>query len=58
MIDIEEIEDAINNNIGYCTNCKEFTRDCTEGDAENYNCPECKRNTVLGAETAIIMGVF
>ena len=41
---------------GYCTNCKKFTRDCTEPDATGYDCPRCKKNTVMGAEQAMIEG--
>ena len=41
---------------GYCTNCNFWTRECTEPDAEDYDCPECGENTVIGAENALIMG--
>lgn len=36
--------------IGFCTSCKEWTRDCTEPDVEGYDCPECEENTVIGAD--------
>lgn len=42
--------------IGYCTACKEFTRECTEPDAEGYDCPECKNDTVMGTEQALLCG--
>ena len=35
---------------GWCTECEEWTRDCTEPDAEGYDCPVCEENTVIGAE--------
>ena len=38
---------------GYCTTCGEFTRDCTEPDAREYDCPACEQNTVYGAEEAL-----
>ncbi len=46
--------DAVNNYLGWCTNCKEFTRDSTEPDADGYDCPGCEQHTVLGAEQAMI----
>jgi len=42
--------------IGWCTSCGEFTRDCTEPDAEEYDCPKCEQNTVMGAEQALLVG--
>lgn len=42
--------------IGWCTSCHEFTRDCTEPDAEEYDCPKCEQNTVMGAEQALLTG--
>lgn len=36
--------------MGWCTNCKDITRDSTEPDAEGYDCPECEENTVQGAD--------
>lgn len=43
---------------GWCTECKDFTRDCTEPDAEGYDCPECESNTVVGAEQALLLGLI
>jgi hypothetical protein len=42
--------------IGYCRKCKKFTRECTEPDAEGYDCPICGEDSVIGAELALIMG--
>jgi hypothetical protein len=42
--------------MGFCTECKDWTRDCTEPDAEHYDCPDCEAYTVHGAETALMMG--
>ena len=52
----EEFLDACDSFRGWCTNCKDFTRDCTEGDAEGYDCPVCEEDTVMGAEQALLMG--
>jgi hypothetical protein len=43
---------------GYCSNCKKFTRPNTEPDARKYDCPKCKKNTVYGAEEALMMGLI
>lgn len=48
--------DATESYTGWCTTCKDFTRDSTEPDAENYRCPVCKLWTVIGAENALLMG--
>jgi len=50
--------DANDSYTGWCTFCKEFTRSCTEPDAEGYDCPVCQRRDVVGAEQALIMGLF
>ena len=46
---------AVESNSGWCTACGEFTRDNTEPDAEEYNCPQCEENTVMGAEQALLL---
>lgn len=43
---------------GWCTVCRDFTRDQTEPDAHDYDCPVCDNKTVVGAEDALIMGLF
>jgi Zn finger protein HypA/HybF involved in hydrogenase expression len=43
---------------GWCHVCKDFTREETEPDAEEYDCPECGGNTVTGAENALIAGLI
>lgn len=53
---MDEIRDAIDSNTGWCTVCKQFTRECTEPDATGYDCPVCGQNTVMGAEEAILEG--
>ena len=52
----EEYQTATRDYLGWCTSCEEFTRDNTEPDAENYNCPKCEENRVIGAENALILG--
>jgi len=39
---------------GFCTTCQDFTRLMTEPDAEEYDCPDCGKNTVMGAEQALM----
>lgn len=50
--------EATGSYLGWCTECEEFTRDCTEPDATGYDCPECRGDTVVGAEQALLEGLF
>jgi len=58
MRNITEYEylEATNSYLGWCTTCEEFTRDCCEPDAHQYDCPECRENHVYGAEEALLQG--
>jgi hypothetical protein len=53
-----EYKQAAENYVGWCTKCKAFTRDETEPDADGYDCPECEEHIVVGAENALILGLF
>jgi predicted RNA-binding Zn-ribbon protein involved in translation (DUF1610 family) len=44
--------------MGFCPDCGDFTRDTTEPDAENYDCPDCEKNNVVGAEQALLLGLI
>ena len=44
--------------LGWCTECRKFTREMTEPDARDYDCPECGLNSVLGAEEAMMEDMF
>ncbi len=57
MTEFEYIE-ATEDYYGWCTLCMAFTRECTEPDAEGYDCPECYGDTVVGAEQALLMGLI
>ncbi len=52
----EDYDDYRESYQGFCTNCKKWTRECTEPDAEDYDCPVCEMNTVIGAENALLSG--
>ena len=54
----DEFKDAEGYMIGWCTHCEEFTRECTESDAEEYDCDECEQLTVYGAEQALLLGLI
>jgi hypothetical protein len=56
VVSEDEYAMASEDNQGFCLNCREFTRDCTEPDAENYDCPKCRGRRVFGAEQALIRG--
>jgi Zn finger protein HypA/HybF involved in hydrogenase expression len=57
-IDESNYADATENYRGWCIDCKEFTRDNTEPDAENYDCPQCLQRNVVGAEQAMLLGLI
>jgi len=54
----EEYIEAAESNLGFCTNCQEFTHDSCEPDAHKYTCPECEENTVYGAEEALLLNLI
>lgn len=55
-VSAEDFREHCDNNDGYCTVCKDFTRDgLTEPDAENLHCQECDGMTCVGAEQALLM---
>lgn len=53
-----DYETAVENYMGWCRTCKDFTREETEPDARNYDCPECDESTVFGAEEALMRDYF
>jgi Zn finger protein HypA/HybF involved in hydrogenase expression len=58
MVAQSEYEAATEAYTGWCTTCCAFTRECTEPDAEGYDCPQCEKPTVMGAENALIAGLI
>jgi len=44
------------NYLGWCTACLDWTAEECEPDARYYECPECGKETVHGAEEALLMG--
>jgi Zn finger protein HypA/HybF involved in hydrogenase expression len=57
-VSLEEYEYATESYMGWCTTCEDFTRDCTEPDAHDYDCPICEQNTVMGAEDALLSEII
>jgi predicted RNA-binding Zn-ribbon protein involved in translation (DUF1610 family) len=55
-VSYEDFLRADSDYIGWCTTCKDFTREETEPDAECYDCPECGEDTVMGTENALMTG--
>lgn len=58
VINVSDFVKATEMCLGWCTGCKEFTRETTEPDAEDYDCPVCRLNTVVGANNALVMGLI
>lgn len=42
----EDYMEATDLYLGWCVNCWAFTRECTEPDARDYDCPQCEENSV------------
>jgi Zn finger protein HypA/HybF involved in hydrogenase expression len=55
MFTIEEIQEAENENSGYCIACGYF-QSGVEPDAERYECEDCGKFTVYGTDNLILMG--
>jgi hypothetical protein len=51
-----EFANQVETNGGFCTTCKEFTANCCEPDARRRRCEVCGKNTVYGAEEALLRG--
>ncbi len=58
FVSMEEFEEAQDCYLGWCINCKAFTRECCEPDAQEYDCPDCGENSVFGAEEALLRGLL
>lgn len=54
----DDFQEAQECYLGWCSICKEFSRECCEPDAREYDCPTCGNNTVYGAEEALMMGLI
>lgn len=54
----EDFIEAQDCNTGWCPECKDFTRDNTEPDADGYGCPICETSGVMGAEQALLVGAI
>jgi hypothetical protein len=52
----DEYQELCDSNGGVCLACGEYKWDSCEPDAENYECDECGRERVMGAEQALICG--
>jgi len=56
MIDMNDVYDAILNEIGYCTNCMEFTTSPVKPEQSNILCEQCNTHAVFGASLALRNG--
>lgn len=57
-VSTEDYKNAEEENLGWCTECQEFTTGCCEPDAHNYECESCGEHTVFGAEEALLTGLI
>lgn len=59
QISVEEYHSLEDSYQGYCKVCDDFTRDCTESDAEGYDCPVCEsKDSVVGVGNALLMDLL
>lgn len=56
IMDEDEYQEMVEDCMGFCMHCNKFTRESTEPDARDYECPECGNATVIGAEEALMNG--
>lgn len=49
---------AMQDCLGFCSTCEDFTREMTEPDAEHYDCSVCDENNVFGAEQALLLDLI
>ena len=54
--DLEQIEEAMESQSGFCIACG-AEKDCCEPDAREYECDECGALKVYGAEELVVMGL-
>ena len=52
---LEQIEPAMEDYIGFCTECG-AEKDSCEPDARDYECDDCGAMAVYGAEELVVMG--
>lgn len=54
---LEEIENAIHDQIGFCVECGDEYSECLEPDARKIRCEVCNAPAVYGAEEILFMGL-
>lgn len=57
-VDIWEYNEAVDQYLGWCTVCDDFTMEAVEPDATGYFCEMCEENSVMGAENALLEGLL
>ena len=55
--ELEQIEYAMEDSLGFCIACGEESDGAVEPDACNYKCSACGERQVFGAEEIVIMGL-
>ena len=58
IVDVVDYAEAVDQYIGWCTECRKFTTGCVEPDARDYKCEACGEHTVMGAEEALMEGLI
>ena len=53
MSDKITFKDVVLYGLAYCTTCEEYIDERVEPDAEDYECPQCGNNTLMGADYVV-----
>ena len=54
---LADVEEAVENNEGFCLACGEISESGVEMDASGYHCDSCGQDKVEGAGNILIMGL-
>lgn len=55
-VKFDRYAEALDANEGYCTTCRDFTRQATHPEALSETCPTCGQRTVYGAAAVVMDG--
>lgn len=56
LVELVDYMEATEHYLGWCPDCKAFSTECVEPDAEDYLCEACGNREVVGAEHALLLG--
>jgi hypothetical protein len=57
-VDLSTFMEATEEDLGWCPRCVAFTTSMCEPDAQDRTCDDCSHACVVGAEMAMVSGMF